>query len=77
MTPPSTLVSTPATPGAVTAGGTSSRTTAQWQQADAAHFLHPHEANQLRHLILYPLQPNHSIQRLEMRLDRAGRLAHF
>jgi putrescine aminotransferase len=35
----------PAAPGAVTAGGTSSRTsgrtTAQWQQADAAHFLHP------------------------------------
>jgi putrescine aminotransferase len=35
----------PAAPGAVPAGGTSSRTsgrtTAQWQQADAAHFLHP------------------------------------
>ena len=41
MTPPSTSVSTPAVPGAVTSGGTSSRTTAQWQQADAAHFLHP------------------------------------
>ena len=37
MTPPSTLASTPAAPGAVNAG----RTTAQWQQADAAHFLHP------------------------------------
>ena len=43
MTPPSTPDSTlaPAAPGAVTASGTSSRTTAQWQQADAAHFLHP------------------------------------
>ena len=50
MTPPSTLASTPAAmapaaPGAVPAGGTSGRTsgrtTAQWQQADAAHFLHP------------------------------------
>jgi len=46
MTRSSTPDSTPApmataVPGAATAGGTAGRTTAQWQQADAAHFLHP------------------------------------